>query len=55
VVSGSAPGNFRVSSGWFPSRLRVVSGLLQVVSGRLRVVSGAAPDNFRVSLRLGSE
>jgi hypothetical protein len=35
VVSESAPGVFRVGSGWFLGRL-------------LRVVSGSAPDGFRV-------
>jgi hypothetical protein len=34
VISGSAPGNFRVGSGWFP--------------GRLRIISGSAPGGFRM-------
>jgi hypothetical protein len=63
VVSGPAPGGFRVGCRWIPGRLLVDSGSTPVVSGltpggfrvvsqwfpgRLRVDSGPAPGDFRV-------
>jgi hypothetical protein len=46
VGSGSAPGEFRVDSGWFPGPpSRVVSGS---APGRHRISSGSTPYGFRV-------
>jgi hypothetical protein len=54
VNSGSAPdgfratpGEFRIGSGWFPGRLRMVS-TFRATPGRFRVNSGSASGGFRV-------